>query len=1485
MESKVPIAIVGMSCRFAGEIDSPNKLWQLLAEGRSAWSEILKSRFNIDGVYYPNSEKLNATNVVGGHFLSEDVGLFDAQFFNLSAETAAALDPQFRLQLESTYEAFESAGITLQDVVGSNTSVYAGSFFRDYHESIIKDSESLPRFLLMGTGAAMASNRLSHFYDLRGPSMSLDTGCSTTLTALHQGCQSLRTGESDMSISGGANLILNSDMFLAMSSMTLISKDGKSYAFDSRANGYGRGEGSATLVLKRLDDALRDGNPIRAVIRETSVNQDGKTETITTPSAEAQEALIRACYSRAGLDPSHTTYFEAHGTGTPTGDPIEVGAIASVFKDRRPADEPLRIGSIKTNIGHTETASGVAAIIKVVLALERGQIPPSINFEKPNEKLHLDEWNLKVPTVLEPWAGKDGVRRASINNFGYGGSNAHVIMEDYGSFVSSSLQNSRNEPGLESNGHVNGNTNGYVDGHTNGYTNDHHVNGVDDVDGGTRPRVFILSARDEKAALKMVANLRDYLQTAETATQAGFLDNLAYTLGQRRSLLSWVSTFSGDGVETLAEAISCTKTKPAKAGSAPHLGFVYKGQGAQWWAMGRELIETYPAFKAALLDCDLHLKKLGAKWNMVEELNRDEKTSRVNELDYSTSVCVAVQIALTHLLQAWGVVPTVVTSHSSGEIAAAYAAGALDMASAMAIVYARGGLASDMNWQLARKGGMAAVGSSVEEGRKYLARVTSGQVVVACENSPNSITVSGDLHGLDQLEAALKQDSVFARRLKVDAAWHSHHMDAVAGAYHASMDNKVKPARQRLDVVFSSPSTGERMDSVDEIGSPSHWVRRLTGPVRFVDAFRNMCFDGCSDELQVDMVIEVGPHAALSGPIQDIMSLPRFKGASIPYASCLKGCAVNLAAVNFPHGTHGLKVLHDLPHYPWNHQTRHWIEPRVNKALRNRAEAPHDLLGSLVPGVNLDAPSWRHMVRVNDIPWLADHVVQGNIVYPAAGYIAMAIEGMSRYALRDKGGRQILGYQLRDIDMLNALVVPETSESVEMQLSLRPCSEKAIHVKGCLELEVQSVSQDNRWTDHCRGIISAQYSSADSLGSRWAASTSAESARKGSQHPDESEYRVRVDPRDVYKDLRSGGICHGPAFQNIKYIRSRGRQSVTTFSVADAAAMMPKQHQNEHIVHPTTLDSVSQAAYTAVTGAGNGSATPKVPRSIGTLWVAHDIARKPDHSFNAYSDLVHASDQSMTTAISVVNRPSHQGDETTRTPVITIADFTFQSIGNAPAYSQTAEPWEQDKCSVAKWAPDISFLKEPFLQQQLGHRISASEAQMLLDLRQACVVYMLDALRELDAADVRRLARHYKKFYIWMRLQSELASTDRLAPSSSDANGEMVCALGPRLAAILRGESPSALETMLDGGRLARYYADGLKWARANAQLAELVRHYAHKHPRAARILEIGAGTGGATRHILAGLGTPQSPAACASYDVTDVSSGFFVAAQNAFAP
>ena len=366
---------------------------------------------------------------------------------------------------------------------------------------------------------------------------------------------------------------------------SFLSEAGRSYAFDSRASGYGRGEGTATVLVKRLDDALRDGDPVRAIIRATAVNQDGKTETITTPSESAQAELIRDCYLKAGLDPADTQYFECHGTGTPTGDPIEARAAAANFRHRKTAETPLLIGSVKTNVGHTETASGLASIIKVAMSMERGVIPPSINFEKPNPNIPFDDYHLKVVRQLQDWPDRSGIRRASVNNFGYGGSNGHIIMEGVSSFLSPQklLTNGASKP----------------------YSAE------------SKSRVFMLSAKDETAAQKMISNLKDHLEGLQIDNENSYLDNLAYTLGQRRSRLPWVASQPAQSLPALIKALESNKMAPARATETPKIGYVFTGQGAQWWAMGRELIEAYPLFKASVLESEGYLRELGSTWNLI----------------------------------------------------------------------------------------------------------------------------------------------------------------------------------------------------------------------------------------------------------------------------------------------------------------------------------------------------------------------------------------------------------------------------------------------------------------------------------------------------------------------------------------------------------------------------------------------------------------------------------------------------------------------------------------------------------------------------------------------------------------------------------------------------------------------------------------------------------------------------------------------------
>ncbi|KAG6361752.1 hypothetical protein INS49_009980 [Diaporthe citri] len=1489
-----PIAIVGLSCKLAGSARSPEKLWEMLAEGRSAWSEIPSSRFNVKGTHHPNHEKINTvtcpsrqTNIKGAHFIEEDIGLFDAAFFNFSAETASAIDPQFRLQLESAYEALENAGLPLSKIAGSNTSVFAGVFSHDYHEGILRDEEQLPRLLPIGTFSAMSSNRISHFFDLRGASMTVDTGCSTTLVALHQAVASLRSREADCSIVSGANLLLGPDMFKVFGSMGMLSPDGRSYAFDSRANGYGRGEGVATIVIKRLDDALACGDPVRAVIRETCLNQDGRTETITTPSQSAQEELMYECYRRAGLDPRDTQYFEAHGTGTPTG----------------------------------EAASGLSSVIKVVLALEKGLIPPSINFNTPNPKLELDEWHLKVPTTLEQWPTThrpQQPRRASVNNFGYGGSNAHVILE-----------------ALPSASHR---TNGVAIEQTHGCERD-------------KSTVLVLSARDEKSCRRMVADLKEYLQARSAApdTAVNLMQDLSYTLCSRRTLFSWVAAsqvnFGGDeGMQQIVQELDSPSFMPVRIPSnrRPRIGMVFTGQGAQWHAMGRELLQTYPGFRSSIEEADRQLRTLGAEWSLLEELLRDAQTTRVNTTALSIPVCVALQIALVRLLDSWGITPTAVTAHSSGEIAAAYAAGALTHGQALAVAYHRAVLAADLQTTTTtqEKGGMLAVGLGAAAAQEFLDGLTCspGKAAVACINSPESVTIAGDVSAVEEMENMCKQASVFSRRLKVDTGYHSHHMLPIAEPYLNLLRKEVKRSWDEQTgsddennddtpaVIFSSAVTGGRMTSLRNIAAPEHWVDSLTQPVEFVRAFTDMVLGG-PVQANIDFLLEVGPHTGLASPIREILSLAEFEGMDdIPYHGCLvrnehavdtmRSVAVNLLRqglpldmhqINFPASqAEAVRVLTDLPSYPWNHSKRHWQESRISRSIRARDQEPHELLGTLVPGTNPEAVAvWKNVLRVAEVPWLRDHAVQGNIVYPGAGYVCSAIEAAKQLVhmgIHDASGInniETAGYRLRDVKLLAALVVPDDADGLEIQTSLRPVSDKTIGARGWKHWEVSSVTIEGRWTLHAKGLVMA-----DVVGSSLPGTTT----RNLTIRP-LSQYTRKVDPEDMFASLRSKGIYHGPFFQNITAIEQDGRdsRSVSSLGIADTSSVAESLPQ-QHVLHPTTLDSIILSCYSALPGVGNpdgGDGDAKLPYSIQELWVSSSISREAGHVMKSHTSISHADSQNFQSDAVVVE---DDGNKQTTGHVLELHGLVCQSMGGGSRRSGvTSEKWQKELCTRIEWAPDLS-IAQPKALDQLKKRLGgvaesemAMSREVVIRLRRVCVYFCQDALQRLTTEDVANLEPHHVRFHRWMQDQVSLAASGGQGPGSQgwagdkqqerereislaatqSVEGEMVCHLGPHLVSMLRKERPP-LEVMMEDRLLYRYYADALRMGPSLVQLASLLRAVVHKTPRA-RILEIGGGTGGATRHMLKALGSSEDGGFRAASWHTDISSGFFEAARAEF--
>ncbi|KAK3167997.1 Type I Iterative PKS [Lepraria neglecta] len=1389
----------------------------------------------------------------------------------------------------------------MSHVAGSNTSVFASLWKNDYRDGIIRDEHNLPRFLETGTGGAFAANRISHFFDLRGASMTVDTACSTSAVALHQAVQSLRSGEASMSIVGGSNLTLSPDTFVALGSAGFLSADGKSFAFDSRANGFGRGEGVATLVIKRLKDALLAGDPVRAVIRETLLNQDGKKHSITSPSQAAQAALMRDCYHRARLDPRDTQYFEAHGTGTKVGDPIEAGAIATVFQPGRPASQPLRIGSIKTNIGHTEVTSGLAGIIKVALAMEKGLIPPSVNFDKPNPEVPLESANLKVVTVAEQWPlGPNGVRRASINNFGAGGTNAHVIMESADSVLP------RSEAPQPSQKY--------------------------------KTKVLVLSARSEQACKSLVSNLKEYLETKKrVASEEALLENVMYTLGQRRTLFPWVAAHRvpfSRGIDEVTKALESPRFKPVRGSRRPRIGMVFTGQGAQWHAMGRELIISYPPFKASLEEGEIYLKELGADWSLLEELHRDADTTKVNDTAMSIPICVALQISLVRLLRAWEVTPTAVASHSSGEIAAAYTVGALSYKSAMAAAYYRAVLAADKSRRNgATKGGMIAIGAGIEDTESYLDRLKGGRAVAACINSPSSVTVAGDVSAVQEIEDMAKADGVFARKLRVDTAYHSHHMDPIAEPYREALcSHQIQSAKEgdALDSVsFSSAVTGGRIFSVDELAQPEHWIESLTQPVRFVDAISDMVLgDFDPSGTSVDAIVEVGPHSALGGPIKEIMGLPEFNGIQIPYYSCLlrktnardsiqdlvasllrEGHPINLGPVNFPWGKWPhVRVLTDLPSYPWDHKTRHWHESRVNKAIRERSQPPNDLLGSLEPWANPRTPSWRQIFRVDDAPWVRDHIIDSSTLYPAAGFICRAIEAMAQMTkiqedsrttaqANDDVTKTVIGYRLRDIDIQQALVVPDHAEGVEIQTTLSSVSDKAIGSQGWMQFVISSVTTaDAKWTQHATGMISVDFGDAGEV---------SKIATTGAEKKSSTNSTRHFNSDDFYSSMRSSGIKYGPTFQNIKTVvqSSKFKLSETTFGMADT--LVPKSLPPSHILHPTTLDSVIQAAYTTLSEAQLRQGSLKVPQSISKLWVSNGISREPRHQFKAHSSRSRSDARSVEADISVVD----DDDKASKTAyqVLKMEGLVLMSIGagNAGPEQQQSKPWEKEICNKLEWAPDMSLATTTnlhTLKQQFCSPPDPKEAHVVMDLRRICIYFIHDALAALTKSDIEQLDDHHKKYYTWLQNQLQLAKDSKLGPDSAQwtldddserrrrmdeaakasVNGEMVCQLGPHLAAMLRRDTPP-LELMMEDKLLYKYYSNMLKADRSFQHAASLLQRLVHKNPRS-RILEIGGGTGGETRYALKVLGTAQTGGPMASlYHFTDISAAFFETAAAEF--
>ncbi|KAJ5273172.1 polyketide synthase [Penicillium angulare] len=1210
-----------MSCRFPGDGDSVERFWNLICEGRSAYSEN-PERWNPDAFHFPQ-KKLNTSLPRGAHFLKQDVAAFDANFFNISKAEAEAMDPQQRMVMETTVEAMDQGGLPASKLSGTQTGVWMANFTSDYREMLYRDPESAPMYTLAGASNTSTSNRISYFFNFKGPSFTLNTACSSSLVATHLACQSLSLGETSTAIVGGTSLLLNPDLFMFLSNQNFLAADGRCKAFDESGDGYGRGEGAAVVILKRIDDAIADGDPIRAVIRGSSVNQDGRTKGMTLPSADAQVQLIQTAYKNAGVSMSETRYVEAHGTGTRAGDTTETEALSRTLSEGRSPSDRLLIGSVKANIGHLEACAGLASIIKCVRILETGYIPPTPSYKKGSPGVKWDEWKLKVPTAMTRWP-TDGLRRLSTQGFGYGGTNSHLVMDDAYHYLESR--------GLKGN-------------HCTIDLAQTQINGLKSIIAKNRPRVFCFSAQDRDGLKRMRTSLSQHLAgkggKLALVEDDSYLGDLSYTLSQRRNRLQWRTFLIASSLAQLQRALleePWPNPETRSSARTTRIGFIFTGQGAQWAEMGIHLMK-YDVFRNSIQRSSRYIKEtLHCQWDVIEELSKPNDSSRLGLAIFSQTICTVLQVALVDLLATWNVAPSSVAGHSSGEIAAAYCLGVLSQEDAVKIAYYRGVLSSEMKEaDSSLRGAMMAVGASPAEVQPHIDTLTQGVVVVACINSPSSITASGDVPAIDELEAKLQQKGIFARKLKVDTAYHSPHMQTIAGDYFdAISDISTNPALP--DRQMHSSVVGKAI-APHELGA-SNWVRNLVSPVRFADAVhdlvRPMGENGeRATENAVDLLIEVGPHPALQGPVNQTLKhygvngveylsiLRRGQNDELMALSCIGSLlsadiAVDVSAV---HGDESNKPLVDLPAYPWNHSARFWSESRISREYRLRKHPRLPLLGAPCPVMDAEERQWRGFIRLTEEPWVREHVIQDAILYPAAGFLAMAIEAaIQKTTDEDQTIESINGVRLRDIQIHTALVLEEDTVP-EVILTFRP------HQAGTLdssstwtEFTINSCTDGQQPVKNCSGILIVEKEAAE--GSSMQVERNEEATQAQTKYNElRTGCSTEVNAKDFYSRLDKLGLQYGPSFARLTQISHDNETGscVGKLEIPDFESMNPPWRERDHIVHPTVLDSIFHLMFAAMLGHQNGLKGTLVPTSISEIFVSTKIPFQPGIQLNGFA--------------------------------------------------------------------------------------------------------------------------------------------------------------------------------------------------------------------------------------------------------------------------
>jgi len=1006
-----PIAVIGMACRLPGGAHSPEAFWDALKNRVDGITPVPANRWDSAALFNADPDVPGKVATRWGGFLPQ-VDQFDASFFGISPREAASMDPQQRLLLEVAWEAFEDAGLPIEKLEGSRTGVFMGvhSHSNDYYLMQAFDPEEIDIYTGTGTSHSVVSGRISYLFDLQGPSVALDTACSSSLVAVHLAVQSLRNSECNLALAGGVNVMLTPHFTVVASRMRMMAADGRCKAFDSRADGFVRSEGCGAVVLKRLSDALADGDPVLAVIRGSAINQDGHTNGLTAPNGLSQQAVIRQALENAGVKPEQISYVETHGTGTPLGDPIEVEALGAVLGDQRLDGLPCVLGSVKSNLGHLEGAAGVTGLIKAVLALQHRTIPANLHFQQLNPHISLAGTRLQIAAQERPWETGSERHFAGVSAFGWSGTNAHVVLEE--APESPSPQPIEADRGGQAESRI-------------------------------RPHLLTISARSAKA-LKPLAQAYVQELIGNNIPLADLCHAAAYRRSHHDERLAVVGYTAKELAEQL-EAFTRGETRPGLsaskcfAGRLPGIVFVFPGQGGQWVGMGRQLLEQEPVFRQVIERCEQAFRPF-VGWSLLQQITASEADSRLEEIDVVQPVLFAIQVALAELWRSWGVQPEAVVGHSLGEVAAAQIAGALSLEDAARIICTR----SKLMRSVSGKGAMAVVGLPLEQTDALLAKYRD-RLSVAVSNSPASTVLSGDPAALEEVLVGLRAQNIFCRPVKVDVAAHSPQMEALRPDLVAAVQ-MIRPQATSISIystVTGAPVSGAALDA-------DYWGRNLCQPVRFADAVQRLLADGYF------IFIEINPHPILLTAIEQtaqairgdyrlalVQSLRRGEDEGLTIRSALG----SLYTVGYiPKWDQILTLSNgrpiELPRYPWQRE-RFWLEAPTKQHMLvagtvQTVPDSHPLLYERLDLPDQSGMIWHLILKRWEHSALFEHRLNGTAMLAGSTSVETAMAA----AERSLPGQP---WVINDIAFQRALALSEDEKQpTSIQVALSPTQDSGL---------------------------------------------------------------------------------------------------------------------------------------------------------------------------------------------------------------------------------------------------------------------------------------------------------------------------------------------------------------------------------------------------------------------------------------------------------